>query len=104
MRLTDILRFAETVDIEKVRDCIERQIACNEAISNDGLTHVYGSNVGKMLLETCGTGLWTQIKAAAAAGSDARMSGSLPVSYTHLNGRKLPKNRKIAGDRAVKIR
>lgn len=27
MRLTDILRFAETVDIEKVRDCIERQIA-----------------------------------------------------------------------------
>ena len=26
-------RFAETVDIEKVRDCIERQIACNEAIS-----------------------------------------------------------------------
>lgn len=77
MRLTDILRFAETVDIEKVCDCIERQIACNEAISNDGLTHVYGSNVGKMLLETCGTGLWTQIKAAAAAGSDARMSGSL---------------------------
>ena len=77
MRLTDILRFAETVDIEKVRDCIERQIAGNEAISNDGLTHVYGSNVGKMLLETCGTGLWTQIKAAAAAGSDARMSGSL---------------------------
>ena len=50
---------------------------CNEAISNDGLTHVYGSNVGKTPPETCGTGLWTQIKAAAAAGSDARMSGSL---------------------------
>ena len=87
--------------------------ASNEAISNDGLTHVYGSNVGKMLLETCGTGLWTQIKAAAAAGSDARMSGSLlPVVINSGSGNQgmtvsLPvivfaKNRNIPHEKLIR--
>lgn len=72
-----ILSFAETVDISKIEEMIDRQIAYNSAISREGLTHPYGASIGKTLLETCGEDVWTQTKAAAAAGSDARMSGSL---------------------------
>lgn len=75
-----IISFAETVDISKIEDIIGRQIAYNSEISKEGLTHLYGACIGKTLLETCGEDVWTQTKAAAAAGSDARMSGSvLPV-------------------------
>lgn len=75
-----ILSFAEHVEISKIENIIERQIRYNTAISNEGLLHTYGANVGKTLLETADGNVWTQARAAAAAGSDARMSGSvLPV-------------------------
>lgn len=73
----DIIRFAETVDIGKIEDIISRQIQYNSEISKEGLTNAYGASIGKTLLETHGRDLWTETKAAAAAGSDARMSGSL---------------------------
>lgn len=72
-----IISFAENVEICRIKDIIERQIAYNSAISNEGLTNSYGANIGKTLLEAEDNSIWTQAKAAAAAGSDARMSGSL---------------------------
>ena len=76
----DILEFADTVELERVRDVLERQIACNSAIAQAGLTRNYGANIGKMLLESGAQDIANEARAYAAAGSDARMSGcELPV-------------------------
>lgn len=77
LNVRDILDFAENVPLEEIEDILARQIEYNSRISQEGLTHSYGANVGKTLLETCGDSVWTKARAAAAAGSDARMSGSL---------------------------
>lgn len=81
LNLKDIYEFANTVDIEDVREIMERQLTYNKAISDEGLTNPWGAQVGKTLLESYGDSDWrVRAKAAAAAGSDARMSGcALPV-------------------------
>ena len=71
--------FACTCDLEDVREILDRQIAQNTAIAEEGLRKDYGANIGKVLLTT-GSDVRTRAKAWAAAGSDARMNGSeLPV-------------------------
>jgi len=76
----DIVDFADTVIIDDVRELIERQIAYNSAISSEGLMENYGANIGKVLCKNYGDDIKVKAKAAAAAGSDARMSGcALPV-------------------------
>lgn len=80
LNVQDILDFANTVDIEDVRPTIERQINYNTAISQEGLRGDYGANIGSVLLEAYGDSVLVRAKAAAAAGSDARMNGcELPV-------------------------
>ncbi len=80
LNLADILEFANTVDIEDIREVLERQIACNTAISEEGLRGDYGANVGSILLDVYGKDVMNRAKAKAAAGSDARMNGcELPV-------------------------
>ena len=80
LNVKDILEFADTVDVGQIADVLERQIKMNLAISDEGLRNTYGANVGKVLLQTYGETLTNRAKAAAAAGSDARMSGcTLPV-------------------------
>ena len=75
-----IVEFAECVRIDDVRELLERQIAYNTAISQEGLTGEYGAPVGKTLLATRGSDVRVRARAVAAAGSDARMSGcELPV-------------------------
>ena len=75
-----ICEFAGIVDLEEVREILERQIAYNTAIAKEGLENAYGANIGKTLVKTYGDGIDVRAKAAAAAGSDARMSGcELPV-------------------------
>lgn len=79
LNLQDIFDFANTVDLQCVREIIERQIRYNSAISAEGLRGNYGAQVGKVLLSQ-GKDVLTRAQAAAAAGSDARMSGcDLPV-------------------------
>ena len=74
-----IFDFACTCDLDDVRDILDRQIACNTAIAEEGLRHDYGANIGKVLLKTSDD-LRTRAKAYAAAGSDARMNGcEMPV-------------------------
>jgi L-cysteine desulfidase len=75
-----IIDFANTVNLDDVKELIKRQIAYNSAISSEGLRGDYGANIGKVLKTNYRDDIKVRAKAAAAAGSDARMSGcSLPV-------------------------
>ena len=79
LTVADIFDFANTVDIDDVREILERQIAYNGAISREGLTNNYGARIGQLLLKRDDS-IRTRAKAMAAAGSDARMSGcDMPV-------------------------
>ena len=80
LNVADIVDFAETVDVEDVKPTLARQIAYNTAISQEGLRGNWGSNIGSTLMETGGNSVANRAKAAAAAGSDARMNGcEMPV-------------------------
>ena len=75
-----IYEFATTVDPSLLAPTVGRQIELNSVISKEGLTNDYGAKVGKTLLDCCCDCVATRAKAAAAAGSDARMGGcALPV-------------------------
>jgi len=85
LNVANILEFADTVKMEDVEELIGRQIDYNTAISDEGLKGNYGVETGRILMENAGNAsglnrVRLQARAAAAAGSDARMSGcSLPV-------------------------
>ena len=75
-----IIEFADQVNIADVKDVLDRQISCNTAISEEGLRNCYGAAIGKTILESYPNDVKARAKAAAAAGSDARMNGcSMPV-------------------------
>ena len=81
LSIRKIIDYAENADLEKedIRGTILHQIRCNTAISNEGLKHNWGASVGKIILRR-GNSVPLRATAAAAAGSDARMSGcELPV-------------------------
>ncbi|NFF79699.1 serine dehydratase subunit alpha family protein [Clostridium botulinum] len=80
LNVKDIVEFADIVCVGDIKDTITRQIEYNMAISKEGLTGNWGAQIGKVLLKTYGDDIKIRAKAAAAAGSDARMSGcELPV-------------------------
>lgn len=81
LNLKDIVEFAKNVYLEDVKDILKRQVEYNSAISEEGLLHEWGCQVGRTLLDTYGSDdIEVRAKARAAAGSDARMSGcALPV-------------------------
>ncbi len=75
-----IKEFADSVDIDLVKDVLLQQVEMNTAISRAGMEEKWGQQVGKTLLESYGDSVRTRARAKAAAGSDARMAGcSLPV-------------------------
>ena len=79
LSVADIFDYANTVELSDVEEIISRQIEYNTAISREGLTNNYGARIGKLLKNREG-GIRTDACAAAAAGSDARMSGcDMPV-------------------------
>ncbi len=85
LSVKNILEFADTVQISDVQEILQRQIDYNCAISTEGLKGSYGVETGRILMSNSinASGMdqvRMQARAAAAAGSDARMSGcSLPV-------------------------
>lgn len=80
LNLKDIMEFAETCDLADVDDLITKQIEYNTAISNEGLTNAWGTEVGRILMESGSGSVSTRASARAAAGSDARMNGcAMPV-------------------------
>lgn len=75
-----ILDFADSVDLEDIRQPIQQQAQLNWAISQEGLEGCYGAMIGKELMAQAGNDWKARLRARAAAGSDARMSGcELPV-------------------------
>ena len=75
-----IVSFAERVALDDVRETLERQIAYNMAIAEEGLRNSYGANIGKTLLRGHEDCLDYKLRAWAAAASDARMNGcEMPV-------------------------
>lgn len=72
--------FADTCDLDDVREIIARQIALNTAIAEEGLAGQWGAGIGRLLLERGESNVRIRARAMAAAGSDARMSGcEMPV-------------------------
>lgn len=80
LSIASILDFANEVDVKDVSAVLDRQIEYNTNISKAGLEGGYGASVGATLLSAYGDDVKTRARAAAAAGSDARMSGcEMPV-------------------------
>lgn len=80
MSVEAIVDFVETMDVNDVRELVERQVNYNYAIATEGMTNPWGANVGKVMKNHLGTDIQTRARYMAAAGSDARMSGcEMPV-------------------------
>ena len=80
LTIKDIVDFADTVELDDVREVLTRQIDYNTAIANEGIRGRWGASVGRVLLDVYGYDVKIRAKAMAAAGSDARMSGcEMPV-------------------------
>jgi len=80
LTVEEIVDYADTVDIECVKPVLDRQIAYNMAIAEEGLKNEYGANIGKVYLNLYPDDVAVRAKAYAAAGSDARMNGcEMPV-------------------------
>ena len=75
-----IIDFADSVNLDDVREVLERQIEYNLAIAEEGLRGNYGANIGSTLLKAFPDNITYKMRAYAAAASDARMNGcELPV-------------------------
>ena len=75
-----IVDFVESMDVNDVREMVERQIEYNYAIAQEGMKNDYGANVGKVLKKSYGDDVKFRARYMAAAGSDARMNGcEMPV-------------------------
>ncbi|MVM53494.1 serine dehydratase subunit alpha family protein [Gordonibacter urolithinfaciens] len=80
LSMAGIWDFAMTVDVDDVRELLDRQIACNGAVVDEGLAGDWGANIGSVMLGAYGDDVKVRACACAAAASDARMSGcELPV-------------------------
>lgn len=85
--MKQIWDFSQTVDIDDVKEILDRQITCNMAIANEGIHNSYGANIGHVILNMDSDCVKTKAKAYAAAGSDARMNGcELPVVINSESG------------------
>ena len=80
LNVQDIVAFAEEVELSELAPLLHRQIELNMAIAEEGLRNEWGASIGKLLYANGACSLRDRARAYAAAGSDARMSGSeLPV-------------------------
>lgn len=80
LNIKDIVSFASEVNIEDVKEVLDRQVSYNYAIAQEGMAQDWGANIGSIMVKTCGDDVKVMSKALAAAGSDARMGGcELPV-------------------------
>lgn len=80
LNVNDIYEFSNTVNINDVKELLDRQIEYNISIAEEGLKGTYGVGIGKVLLESYPDSIETKLKVYAAAASEARMSGSsMPV-------------------------
>ncbi len=79
LKLSVIREFADSVEIDRIRSILEKQIACNMAIAEEGMHGGYGLYYASALLDEHST-VYDRMEAYAASGSEARMSGcAMPV-------------------------
>lgn len=87
LNLKDIYEFACTVEMADVKALLDRQVAYNMNIAEEGLHKNYGANVGATILKYYGDDVKSRARALPAAGSDARMNGCvLPVMINSGSG------------------
>ena len=80
LNLDNIKEFADTVCLDEVKDIINKQIACNMAIAEEGFDGKYGIGIAKIITDSYPNNTITKMKAMAASASEARMGGcELPV-------------------------
>jgi L-cysteine desulfidase len=80
LNIEDIVAFADEVNLDDVRDLLNRQISCNMAIAEEGITQNFGACIGQTIYKKGNCSTRDKARAYAAAGSDARMNGcELPV-------------------------
>ncbi len=80
LNIEDIIKFADIVNIDDIKEKLDLQIKYNMAIAEEGVTNNYGANIGKTILKYSSGSIIDKMKAYAAAGSDARMNGcDMPV-------------------------
>ena len=75
LRVENIVKFADAVELERIRPILQRQIDYNMAIAKEGMDRDYGARIGQVLLASRGGDIVNRAKAWAAAASDARMGG-----------------------------
>ncbi len=75
LSIEKIYAFARQRDFAGITGLLEHAINCNMQISQEGLNHPWGAQVGRTLLELREPDVRTRAIAGAAAGSDARMNG-----------------------------
>lgn len=72
--------FVNSADFNELKPILDKEIAYNTAIAEEGMKNEWGSSIGRILLKNNPGNFSETITAYAAAGSDARMSGcELPV-------------------------
>ncbi len=80
LNLEDIKEFADTVDLDDVRELLDKQIQSNMAIAHEGMTGKYGLGIGRIIRETYSNDMLTKMRSLTAAASEARMGGcDMPV-------------------------
>ncbi len=75
LNLRDIYDFVNELNIEDVKEILDRQISFNMSIATEGLSRPYGACVGSTLINHNKKSTEILAKALPAAGSDARMGG-----------------------------
>jgi L-cysteine desulfidase len=80
LNVKSIYEFSNTVELQDVKELLDKQIEYNMTIAEEGIKGTYGLGIGKVLLEYSNDSVVTKMKAYASAASEARMTGSaLPV-------------------------
>lgn len=80
LNVDDIYEFANSCALKDVNEVIQRQISCNIAIAEEGMTGKYGIGIGQCIFNEYTNDIISKVKAYTAAASEARMSGCcLPV-------------------------
>ncbi|MDR3215731.1 MAG: L-serine ammonia-lyase, iron-sulfur-dependent, subunit alpha [Bacilli bacterium] len=84
LSVDQILDFVEIAKVDDYQDMLELQIKNNMDIANEGLNNDYGINVGRTIINMGHGSIESKIKGMSAAGSDARMGGSVMPVVTNV--------------------
>ncbi len=99
MSIDGIIRYSESVPLDAIEPILSSQLEMNSRICSLGLADQWGAEIGKLILQTEDNSILAKMKAYAASGSDARMSGCVsPVVINSGSG-----NQGITASMPVKV-